>query len=162
MRFELGVGSGPWNNVVCTTCTPPNNTNNGLDMGNGIFYRTDGIPAPSGHPPLTITAISDGASNTFLTGEDIPALNQWCAWPYANAATGTCAIPLNNALVPGQPGFGNPGDWPDIYSFRSRHLNGANFGLADGSVRFVTNSISAFTYQAAATYAGGEVLGADW
>jgi len=137
-------------------------TGNGLDQGNGIFYRTDGSPTTSGHGPLTIVAITDGTSNTFLAGEDIPSLNRWCAWPYNNAAVGTCAIPLNNALLPGQPGYNNTGDWPDIYSFRSRHTNGANFCLADGSVRFVSQSISITTYRNAATYNGGETLGSDW
>jgi prepilin-type N-terminal cleavage/methylation domain-containing protein len=137
-------------------------SNPGLDSGNGIFYRTDGVPGTSGHGPLTMLAITDGTSNTFLTGEDIPSLNEWCAWPYANACTGTCAIPLNNALLSGQPGYASIGDWPDIYSFRSRHPMGANFGLADGSVRYVQQSISATTYKAAATYAGGDILGSDW
>ena len=53
--------------------------------------------------------------------------------------------------------------WQDVYSFRSRHTNGAfNFGLADGSVRFVSQSISLQTYRNASTYAGGETLGNDW
>jgi prepilin-type N-terminal cleavage/methylation domain-containing protein/prepilin-type processing-associated H-X9-DG protein len=133
-------------------------TNNGLDQGNGIFYRTDGIPNTSGHGPLTMTAITDGTSNTFLVGEDIPAMNQWCSWTYFNADTGTCAIPLNNATVSGQPGYNNPGDWPDTYSFRSRHTNGGNFAFADGGVQFVTNSIAANVYQGLASYAGGEVV----
>jgi prepilin-type processing-associated H-X9-DG protein len=91
-----------------------------------------------------------------MIGEDIPNLNQWCAWPYSNASVGTCAIPLNNATVQGQPGYGNPGDWPDIYSFRSKHAGGANFGMADASVHFVTNDINLTTYRQLATYNQGE------
>jgi prepilin-type processing-associated H-X9-DG protein/prepilin-type N-terminal cleavage/methylation domain-containing protein len=133
-------------------------TSNGLDQGNGIFYRTDGVPGTSGHGPLKITTITDGTSNTFMIGEDIPLLNRWCAWPYSNAAVGTCAIPLNSAMQSGQPGFNNPGDWPDIYSFRSRHTNGANFAFADGSVQFINQGIDLTTYRGLATYAGGEVV----
>lgn len=133
-------------------------TNNGLDQGNGIFYRTDGQPGTSGHGPLTMVAITDGTSNTFMVGEDIPSKNQWCAWPYANAATGTCAIPLNNAMLAGQAGYNSIGDWPDIYSFRSYHTNGANFGFADGSIEYITNSISMSVYEPLATYEGGEVV----
>jgi prepilin-type N-terminal cleavage/methylation domain-containing protein/prepilin-type processing-associated H-X9-DG protein len=151
-------GNSAWNPVKCTTCPSPNNGAQGLDQGNGIFYRTDGIPVPSGHPPLTLTAITDGTSSTFMIGEDIPAMNDWAAWPYSNASVGTCAIPLNNATVAGQPGFGNSGDWPDIYSFRSNHLSygGANFALADGHVTFVMNNINLALYRALATYNGGE------
>jgi prepilin-type N-terminal cleavage/methylation domain-containing protein/prepilin-type processing-associated H-X9-DG protein len=133
-------------------------TANGLDQGNGIFYRTDGQPGTSGHGPLQITAITDGTSNTFMIGEDIPSLNQWCAWPYANAATGTCAIPLNSGTVTGQPGYANPGDWPDLYSFRSKHTGGANFAFADGSIHFISNTIATNVYQGLATYNGNEVV----
>jgi prepilin-type N-terminal cleavage/methylation domain-containing protein/prepilin-type processing-associated H-X9-DG protein len=139
---------------------PPNNGNNGLDMGNGIFYRTDGVPGTPGHGSITLTDVTgaDGTSNTFLAGEDVPAYNQWCAWPYSNAAVGTCAIPLNNGLAQGQPGFGNPGDWPDLYSFRSKHTQGANFAMADGSVRYIPENIDISIYRGLASYNGGEVV----
>jgi prepilin-type N-terminal cleavage/methylation domain-containing protein/prepilin-type processing-associated H-X9-DG protein len=135
------------------------NGGNGLDAGNGIFYRSDGVSGTGGHGPLTMVAITDGTSNTFLVGEDIPSMNQWCAWPYANAATGTCAIPLNSGTQNGQPGYNNTGDWPDLYSFRSRHngFGGANFAFADGGVQFITNGINSTVYKALSTYAGGEV-----
>jgi prepilin-type N-terminal cleavage/methylation domain-containing protein/prepilin-type processing-associated H-X9-DG protein len=136
---------------------PLTGSTNGLDAGNGIFYRTDGVPTTGGHGRINITAIKDGTSSTFMIGEDIPALNQWCAWPYSNAATGTCAIPLNSAMQAGQPGFNNPGDWPDVYSFRSNHNNGANFAMADGSVSFVSQTIDLTLYRALATYKGGEI-----
>ena len=134
---------------------PPNQAN-GLDAGDGIFYRTDGIPGTGGHGPVTLDLIKDGTSSTFMIGEDIPSVNLWCAWPYENAAVGTCAIPLNNALVAGQPGFGNAGDWPDIYSFRSNHENGANLCYADGHVQFISQTIDMPTYRALSTYRGGE------
>jgi prepilin-type N-terminal cleavage/methylation domain-containing protein/prepilin-type processing-associated H-X9-DG protein len=135
-------------------------TSNGLDQGNGIFYRTDGIPGTSGHGPIPLSAIKDGTSNTFMVGEDIPSVNRWCSWPYSNNAVGTCAIPLNNAMVPGQPGYGNNGDWPDNYSFRSNHngATGANFAMADGSVQWINNNINLTVYRSLATYAGGEAV----
>ena len=160
-NWEWG-NSSVWNPVTCATCPSPNNGSNGLDQGNGIFYRTDGIPGTNGHGPLTLGIITDadGTSNTFMIGEDIPAMNDWCAWPYSNASVGTCAIPLNNATIAGQPGFANTGDWPDIYSFRSNHLSfgGANFAYADGHVSFINNNIAMATYRALATYNGAEVV----
>jgi prepilin-type N-terminal cleavage/methylation domain-containing protein/prepilin-type processing-associated H-X9-DG protein len=131
----------------------PVNSSNGLDQGDGIFYRTDGIPGTSGHGPLTLDLIKDGTSNTFMVGEDIPSVNQWCAWPYSNAATGTCAIPLNTQDNPL-----NTGDWPNQYSFRSNHSQGANFAFADGHVQFINQNIAMTTYTALATYAGGETV----
>jgi prepilin-type processing-associated H-X9-DG protein len=105
-----------------------------------------------------MTSITDGTSNTYMVGEDIPSRNVHCDWPFFNHATGTCAIPLNWAMQPGQAGYNNPTDWPDVYSFRSNHTNGASFCMADGSVRFVSQSIDLATYRAFATYAGGEVV----
>ena len=58
----------------------------------------------------------------------------------------------------GQPGFNAPGDWPNVYSFRSRHTGGANFALADGSVRFISQTIDINVYHAAASWSGGETL----
>ncbi len=135
------------------TNTGPSGNNNGLDVGDGMFYRSDS------QRKLTMVGISDGTSNTLMVGEDIASINQHSGWPRANYATGTCSIPLNNALVSGQPGFGNPGDWPNVYSFRSRHTGGANFALADGSVRFISQTIDLQIYRNAATITGGEVNG---
>ncbi|HEX4607279.1 MAG TPA: H-X9-DG-CTERM domain-containing protein, partial [Urbifossiella sp.] len=43
-------------------------------------------------------------------------------------------------------------------TFRSRHRGGLNFALADGSVRFISDSIDLGTYRALATIAGREVV----
>lgn len=139
-----------------TPYTPPGGSANGLDEGNGIFYRNDITR------PLRLEQLLDGTSNTPMIGEDLVDKNVYVNWPYANAATGTCAIPLNNGLKSGDPGFNTPTDWPNLYSFRSRHTGGANFVLADGSVRFVRDSINLATYRNAASHSGGEVLGNDW
>ncbi len=96
-----------------------------------------------------------------MVGEDIGQLNQHCGWQRSNYAVGTCSIPLNNAMRSGQPGFNNPGDWPNVYSFRSRHTGGANFLLGDGAVKFIRDSIDIATYRAMATRAGGETLVAN-
>ncbi len=44
---------------------------------------------------------------------------------------------------------------------RSTHPGGVNVGFADGSVRFVKNSVAAATWAALGTRAGGEVISAD-
>ena len=128
---------------------------NGLANGNGMFYRGDG------RNKVTLVSVNDGLSNTLMIGEDIPSMNQWCSWPYSNNAVGTCAIKLNNGLKSTDPGYNSPGDWPNVYSFRSRHTGGANFAMGDGSVRFLRDSIDINQYRFASTTRGGEVINLD-
>jgi prepilin-type processing-associated H-X9-DG protein len=47
-------------------------------------------------------------------------------------------------------------------SARSSFSGGVNAALADGSVRFVRDSISITTWRALATRAGGEVISGDY
>jgi len=62
-----------------------------------------------------------------------------------------------------------PPDWITVqacqnlgqFGFRSLHPGGANFTLADGSVKFIKDSIDLRTYRALGTRAGGEVVSAD-
>jgi prepilin-type N-terminal cleavage/methylation domain-containing protein/prepilin-type processing-associated H-X9-DG protein len=44
----------------------------------------------------------------------------------------------------------------------SKHTNGVNVALCDGSVRFVSYSISLSTWRALGTIAAGDLLGNDW
>ena len=72
-------------------------------------------------------------------------------WRYT--VTATTAVPLN---LPAQcANTGNKdadllrcrGDWPNNYSFMSMHPGGGNFGLADGSVRFVPETVDLVVYR---------------
>jgi hypothetical protein len=127
---------------------------------NGSF---DGLIEPDGsmwrsdiHRGVRLADITDGTSNTFLLGEDVPARNRWCSWPYANNAYGTCAIPPNVR----RPGGGeyDPHDWHNTWSFRSSHPGGLQFAAADGSSHFISNRIDLNVYRALATIRGNEPI----
>jgi len=122
----------------------------GLDLGNGVICSNQ----TNRNPITRIRDITDGTSNTFIIGEAMPGWSNWNWWYNPNAVTATCAIPLNRVLkVPR-----NPGDWPNNYSFASRHPGGGQFGFGDGSVRFVSDTIDTFNYRAYATISSGEVI----
>ncbi len=54
-----------------------------------------------------------------------------------------------------------PQAWDRWSGYGSRHTGGMNAAVADGSVRFVRQSVTPAAWQAAGTRAGGEVLG-EW
>jgi prepilin-type N-terminal cleavage/methylation domain-containing protein/prepilin-type processing-associated H-X9-DG protein len=64
---------------------------------------------------------------------------------------------LNWSLPANNPPCLYLGQW----GFRSRHPGGANFGFADGSVRFVKNSVNYLVYRALGTRNVGEVISSD-
>jgi prepilin-type N-terminal cleavage/methylation domain-containing protein/prepilin-type processing-associated H-X9-DG protein len=126
----------------------PSGNFDGLDAGDGVFYRTCYARK------LQLTGITDGTSATFLAGEQIPSKNMHCDWPFFNHGQATCGI-YPNARTPAGAEFA-PSDWPNVFGFRSYHQSGINFLFADGSVRFVSDTIDINLYRALASIAGGE------
>jgi len=146
---------------------PPNPGGWGLDDGNGIVCRNQGDPASGNITHRDgysfnyhdLAYITDGTSNTFAVGEAVPA---WCTmtWWWSNWGTSaTCGLPLNfkppGVLTGAQTMESEKWNWPYNYTFMSRHPTGAQFGLADGAVRFIPDSIDFTTYKRLATAAGG-------
>jgi prepilin-type N-terminal cleavage/methylation domain-containing protein len=125
----------------------------GLNMGNGILCSNQNAT----NPVTRMRDLTDGTSNTYAMGEALPGHSQWNWWYNPNAVTATCAMPLNAVLKRAK----NIGDWPNNYSFASRHTGGGNFGLGDASVRFVSENIDIGTYRAYATISSGEVVSDD-
>jgi prepilin-type N-terminal cleavage/methylation domain-containing protein len=109
----------------------------------GIFYRV------SYQRPIRLADVRDGTSNTLLVGEDVPEENHHSAAFYANGDWASCHGPIN--YFPKRPN-----DWWDVVTFRSGHPGGAQFCLADGAVRFVSEDIDQTVYRALSTKAGRE------
>ncbi len=116
---------------------------------NGIFYRNNY------QEPVSFEQVTDGLSNTYMVGEDIPAHNYHSAAFYSNGDYASCHAPLN--FKPQPP---NPVQWPNVMSFRSEHPGGAHFAMADASVQFVSESIDYCIYRATSTKAEDDIEGA--
>lgn len=118
-----------------------------IDGGcNGLFYRVNY------QEPQSLSRITDGCSNTFMLGEDIPLHNDHSAAFYANGDYCSCHGKLN--YLPNPP---TPRDWWNVMTFRSHHPGGAHFGLSDGSVRFVSETVDYATYRGFCTKNRGEL-----
>ena len=82
---------------------------------------------------------------------NLPNPNGVWAYGYIGYAWGTTFHPFNNHA-----------NTATVYgAFRSEHTGGANFVLADGSVRFVRDTITPETYSAYGSRAGGETANLD-
>src|SRR5262249_60203534 len=93
-------------------------------------------------------AVSHPPCRTGITGPDpdIPlTVTGSDATGTGSFGTGPCAMNCNNLQG-------------DIYSF---HTGGANIAFADGSVRFLSQTITIQTLAALVTRSGGEVVPAD-
>ena len=103
-------------------------------------HATVGSPAPgrSSRPGRTSASqtITDGTSNTIAIAESKDAV----PW------TKPDDLPFDQAAK------------PSLYGAGSIHPGGFNVGFADGSVRFIKNSISTIVFKALITRAGGEVM----
>lgn len=149
--------------------------NSRLTFNNGVFW---------GNVWRDTAALLDGTSNTFMIGEsrwwlykenNIHVNKGYFTWASSYRTSGTHPItwaaavdPINNPLVDYKStdkwsdSAGNPtnGQWlgTPTRCFGSCHSGGCHFGLADGSVRFVSETITMELYRAMAVINDGKTL----
>jgi prepilin-type N-terminal cleavage/methylation domain-containing protein/prepilin-type processing-associated H-X9-DG protein len=128
----------------------------------GIFFEASQI---------RLADVTDGTSHTFLFGErnhwdpnydllcpnDQISTNGW--WAYA----GTADVLLSAAVALNYQAPANATACDEVKAdrlcaFGSRHPGGANFAMADGSIRFFADSTSLSMLQSLSTRAAGEYV----
>jgi prepilin-type N-terminal cleavage/methylation domain-containing protein/prepilin-type processing-associated H-X9-DG protein len=113
---------------------------------NGVFYV---------HSKTRIADVADGTSNTFLLGERrLPegTPQNWMWWydSWLGSSLFNTLAPMNPWRVVSQSATASTPPWPGFedYAFvdsaSSRHPGGANFAMADGSVRFLKETIQSW------------------
>ncbi len=117
----------------------------------GIFFRQ------TQQKPVKFSKISDGTSKTYMIGEDIPSYNFHSTTFYSDGDVCSCNNPLNS-LVGLPESLVSRDAWWEQRSFRSLHPGGANFALADASVKFVSDSVNNEFYRTSCTRNGGELI----
>ncbi|MBX3442431.1 MAG: DUF1559 domain-containing protein [Planctomyces sp.] len=141
----------------------------GTAMPGGL--PNNGVFTSHGSAVTKIRDITDGTTNTFMTGESAWNFPDyvWSASPPTPCSGQTrwgftyWSSPYPLSTMFSTQGPFNPkrldGDSNRLGSFRSDHIGGVHMGMADGSVRFVNESVDHATLNAAATRSGGEVVG---
>jgi prepilin-type processing-associated H-X9-DG protein len=137
--------------------------------------------------PVKIADVLDGTSNTLMFGERrhkdqefdriYPAypIGGWSGWAWTSSPNSvadvlghiapsddpTFQVPVNYAVPTTAPVGSFLYEDARVCAYGSFHPQGANFCMADGSVRFLRDTTSWLVLQALVTRAGGEIVQPD-
>ena len=142
-----------------------------------VAYEFD--PAPAGQGGFALQGIlgrdsrvrmanvTDGASNTLLAGEISKPGGDGASWvrgiafgTTTSAATGMSSSKNLNFGINVLLTTNSANQFNDI-SFSSYHVRGAQFVMADGAVRYLSDNVNSAVYKAAGSRDGGESLPLD-
>ena len=151
-------------------------------IADGLFYSTGPNSAPkTDQAPVKFKQITDGSSNTIMLGEKYNQdeifdsmqssarsgllIHQWSLWAWTGGFKGTGHVTRSgfqpiNCECPGSCRNSSSYDCQDnrLMCWGSGHPGGANLVFADGSSRFVNDSISSVTLIYLSTRNKGDVI----
>lgn len=112
--------------------------------------------------PVTLAAITDGTSNTFLLGESSWVdMKRYRSWVQGIVVTGGETVAFSSRNVSWAINSRLTSTPFNDIPLGSQHPGGCQFGLVDGSVRFVSETIAQALYLAFASRDGGEPISGD-
>ncbi|WP_459555565.1 DUF1559 family PulG-like putative transporter [Lacunimicrobium album] len=178
--YAANSGSRFQGGTVATVATTSFSVWNGYHADNGVipFLLRPGTSTPPAFPGSSVTfaKISDGASNTIAIGEQSDFHNKVNDYRTGNVKGGiwSCGsgsnerenlncvvtlVPINYTGTNWQTTRRNADVVYNNSAFRSAHSGGAQFCLADGSVRFISETLYFGTYTALMDRQDGNVVG---
>jgi prepilin-type N-terminal cleavage/methylation domain-containing protein/prepilin-type processing-associated H-X9-DG protein len=144
------------------TCTPDHGPSYQLASGN--YCGSEGVLCAMSQ--IRIADITDGTTATLMLGERVVQPGGGTQLPFTSAWCGQVAF-ADEYDLRSVPYLSPTPDHPinasltDPLCFGSRHPNGANFVLADGSVSYLANGLDVDVFTALGTASGGESVNAD-
>ncbi|WP_422927716.1 DUF1559 domain-containing protein [Singulisphaera sp. PoT] len=160
-RSNYGLCSGMYTEY---DCSPPD------PSSQGAFYA---------EISSSVADFQDGTTNTILAGESHQHHAQDWFGPYWGSGTHTSTFvriarkgqwmwnfyypnaPWGDNDCPGNMASCNPRNLTYAWVFSSYHPGGVNVCMADGSVRFIKNTVNYGTFYALGTIRGGEIISSD-
>jgi len=159
-------GTNPTSGTAYTV-NGPTTSQGGLATEGILPWHTGAATAAPAKPSsVTLTAVTDGTSNTLMVmemgwkGMEV-APGSYRSWVRGCSWNGDCTASKNVTNAMRTVKYNGGGNYNDI-SMGSNHSGGCNVGLGDGSVRFLRDSIDLNTVlKPMASRAGGEVIRND-
>ena len=176
--------NGGFRGTVLPTLTCPSDWQRVIAMGNQTIGMSNYVASFGGadvpidvknnglmflNSSISFRQIRDGASNTIMVGEKCVVEDAGeLGWMSGTKSTlRNTGVMLNRGWDVGGPGTGAarfrkslpPPDDTSTSGFSSYHTGGAQFVLADGSVRFISENVNASLYANLGNRADMEILG---
>jgi prepilin-type N-terminal cleavage/methylation domain-containing protein/prepilin-type processing-associated H-X9-DG protein len=132
----------------------------GYDTVNGIPYKSDAVFNAVVNRAFPTQAELDAIGADTATKVLTNNANTWAWYGHSCSLFNTAATPNWKYVAAGQgnPGWGHDGGL-GVIPPRSKHTGGVNVGLADGSVRFIADTVNLLTFQQLGHATDGQVLG---
>ncbi|MDY3555010.1 DUF1559 domain-containing protein [Gemmata sp. JC717] len=162
MSYAAVTGNDEW-----AEANPAGTVRTARNARNGMFPKMSWQPTGVRRPRVTMVGATDGLSNTVAIGEKPVARGFESRSIWTGIESAILAVPSRNEIdfpTCTKPSYYRD-DKPDNVCSQSHHWSlhtgGANWGIADGSVRFIRYSVPQNLLPDMASRDGGEVVTPD-